>query len=67
MEVVCELTNMISGTLLAHLDSKSAFTLSPPRSSCFVQGNTGDGERSNCTIILDEGVIVTWLLLQDRL
>src|SRR5579859_1036033 len=30
-EVVCELTNMVCGSFLAHLDAKQAFTLSPPR------------------------------------
>lgn len=66
MEVVCELTNMICGTLLAQLDSKSVFTLSPPRPGCFLEGNAGDSERSDCILTLDEGFIASWLLIRTR-
>jgi CheY-specific phosphatase CheX len=60
MEVICELTNMVCGTLLARLDSKSAFTLSPPRPSCYEKRDSVDGKHSYCTYALDEGFISTW-------
>jgi CheY-specific phosphatase CheX len=65
MEVICELTNMVSGSLLARLDSKSAFTLSPPRPGRYGEHKPG-GERSLCTFALDEGFISTWWEIQVR-
>jgi len=65
-EVIGELTNMICGALLAHLDPKSKFTLSPPRPGQPHQHNSSDSERSYCTFALDEGFISTWLEIRDR-
>jgi len=65
MEVICELTNMVAGTLLANLDSRSAFTLSPPRPGHSAARAAGDG-RTGCTVALDEGLIATWLEIRDR-
>jgi len=61
IEVVCELTNMVCGTLLARLDSKSVFTLSPPRPTGYEKRNSINGKESYCTYALDEGCISTWL------
>jgi CheY-specific phosphatase CheX len=66
MEVICELTNMVAGTLLAHLDARSAFTLSPPRPGPSAVHNPGHGRRTACTVTLDEGVIATWLDIPAR-
>jgi CheY-specific phosphatase CheX len=64
VEVVCELTNMVCGTLLAHLDSKQAFTLSSPRHVASGKESLLKGDRTHGTYALDEGFIYTWLELQ---
>jgi CheY-specific phosphatase CheX len=61
MEVICELTNMVCGTLLSRMDSKSVFTLSSPRSSRCEERNFVSGRKNYCTYSLDEGFISTWL------
>ena len=64
VEVVCELTNMVCGTLLAQIDSKQAFTLSPPRHVSPDAESPAKGSRIQGTYALDEGFIYTWLELQ---
>jgi CheY-specific phosphatase CheX len=64
VEVVCELTNMVCGTLLAQIDSKQAFTLSPPRHVLAGTESPAKSSRVEGTYALDEGVIYTWLELQ---
>jgi len=66
-EVICELTNMICGSLLAHMNPKNAFTLSPPRPEFSSTVNGAQGERTECTFALDEGFIYTWLEIRDRI
>jgi CheY-specific phosphatase CheX len=64
VEVVCELTNMVCGTLLAQIDSKQAFTLSPPKHVSADTGSPAKSGRIQGTYALDEGFIYTWLELQ---
>ena len=59
-EVICELTNMVCGTLLAQVNSKNIFTLSSPR-----PGSSGvpaaHHERIHRTYSIDNGYIHAWL------
>lgn len=66
IEVVCELTNMICGSLLSHLDPQKAFTLSPPRhnTSAFIDG--GGETRISGTYRLDEGFIYSWIEVREQ-
>jgi CheY-specific phosphatase CheX len=64
VEVVCELTNMVCGTLLAQIDSKQAFTLSSPRHVSAGTELPVKSSRIHGTYALDEGFIYTWLELQ---
>ena len=64
VEVVCELTNMVCGTLLAQLDSRQAFSLSSPRHTPSGTETLASVERIQNTYALDEGLIYTWLELR---
>jgi CheY-specific phosphatase CheX len=64
VEVVCELTNMVCGTFLAHLDAKQAFTLSPPRHIIADKQVSAKSGRVYGTYSIDDGLIYAWLELQ---
>lgn len=64
VEVVCELTNMVCGTLLAQIDSKQAFTLSTPKHVLPGTESPVKNDRIEGTYATDEGLIYTWLELQ---
>jgi CheY-specific phosphatase CheX len=64
VEVVCELTNMVCGTLLAQMDSRQAFTLSTPRHVLPGTESPVKSDRIEGTYATDEGLIHTWLELQ---
>ncbi len=64
VEVVCELTNMVCGTLLAQIDSKQAFTLSTPRHVLPGTESPMKSGRIEGTYATDEGLVYTWLELQ---
>jgi CheY-specific phosphatase CheX len=63
-EVICEFANMVCGTLLAHLEPKKTFDLSPPQRHPYGgQGQPGE-DRIARTFTLDEGSLYAWLTLQ---
>jgi chemotaxis protein CheY-P-specific phosphatase CheC len=59
--VVCELANMVCGTLLASVEPLKKFTLSSPRQECTGIQNSPNIDRVASTYSLDEGYIYTWL------
>lgn len=64
-DVVGEFTNMICGSLLAHLDPQNDFTLSPPRSGRDDQQNALSEVHNHNMFQFDEGLIATWLHIRD--
>lgn len=64
-EVICELANMVCGSLLAHLDPKRTFDLSSPRPDPTGAQDISDENRISATFTLDEGSIYTWLKIKD--
>ena len=64
VEVVCELTNMVCGTFLAHLDAKQAFTLTPPRHIIADKQFSEKSDRVYGTYAIDDGLIYAWLELK---
>jgi CheY-specific phosphatase CheX len=62
-EVICELTNMMCGTLLAHLEPKRTFNLSSPVCHAFIRESSEQADRIAHTFALDEGYLHAWLEL----
>jgi CheY-specific phosphatase CheX len=60
-DVICELTNMMCGTLLAHLEPKRTFNLSSPSSHDWLGETTSQADRIARTFALDEGYLHAWL------
>jgi CheY-specific phosphatase CheX len=63
-EVICELTNMMCGTLLAHLEPKRTFTLSSPVCHALIRDSSAPADRIAHTFALDEGYLHAWLELK---
>ena len=62
-EVVCELSNMVCGTLLAQVDSKKIYTLSKPRpESQYVP--SAQSQRIDRVYSTDEGYLHAWIVLR---
>jgi hypothetical protein len=62
-DVLCELSNMVCGSVLSRLESESVFELSHPEIGPRETRREQTGPSVSRTVALDEGVIEIWLEL----
>lgn len=64
-EVVCELANMICGSVLSHLESKTTFQITHPALTSCEPGAGFDGASTYRWFDLGDGFLITSLQLQQ--
>lgn len=66
-EVVGEIANMICGSFLGRIDSKEAFTLSPPYNDAGMPQDLPDFGHTCLSFSLDDGALVAWFNIESKL
>jgi CheY-specific phosphatase CheX len=63
-EVICELSNMVCGSVLSRLERESVFELLHPEIEPPETAGPRDNQAVRCSLVLEEGVMEVWFELE---